>query len=82
MPQPIDLPFRGSKLRVMRHRCGMEQQDLADETARHGRRVRRERISEYENDKVVPSVAVFRVLVKALACMPDDLLDTPRAGAA
>ena len=53
----------------------MEQQDLSDRTAKLGRRIGRPSISRYENNAHAPTRAVFRILVKALRCTPDDLLD-------
>lgn len=82
MAPPITLPFSGSKLRALRERRGMEQQDLSQRTARFGRGVAQQRISQYELGRVVPSVAVFAVLVKALDCDPADLLESSEAGAA
>lgn len=82
MAPPVDLPFSGSKLRGLRHLRGLEQRELSDKTAQLGRCVPRERISLYENGRVVPSVAAFRALVEALECAPADLLDTDQVGAA
>lgn len=82
MAPPIKLPFSGSRLRTLREKAGLEQQELSVATARFGHGVAQQRISQYELGKVVPSVAVFRTLVRALDCEPDDLLDETEAGAA
>lgn len=79
----VALPFSGAKLRALRERHGMRQQDLSDKTAEvAGRRVQRAHISRYENGETFPSVVTFSALVRTLGCDPDDLLDTPEAGAA
>lgn len=76
MPPPVDLPFSGNRLRVLRQLNGWTQQDLSDATVEEtGQRVLRDRISLYERGKVVPSVGNFAVLAKTLGCKPVDLLD-------
>lgn len=75
------LPFNGGKLLALRAREGLRQQDLSDRTADEGRRIERATISRYENGDAYPSAPNFGVLVRALGCKPDDLLDD-EAGAA
>lgn len=77
----VALPFSGAKLRALRDRKGLRQQDLSDKTAEIGRRIPSEDISRYENSRLVPSAARFGLLMQALDCDPDDLLDDT-AGAA
>lgn len=77
MPPPIKLPFSGKKLRGLRERSGLRQQDLAERSG-----VPQERLSRFENGHNVPSVTVFNVLLEALGCKPEDLLDETEAGAA
>lgn len=77
MAPPIRLPFSGKKLRAARERKMLTQQDLADLTG-----IPQERLSRYENSHTVPSVKVFRALVRALQGEPADLLDETEAGAA
>jgi transcriptional regulator with XRE-family HTH domain len=74
----LALPFSGAKLRALRQRQGLRQQDLSDKAAVVGR----EAISRYENGEAFPSVRSFGALVKALDCDPSELLDEPEAGAA
>lgn len=75
MAPPIKLPFSGAKLRAARERRGLQQRDLSVRTLQFGRGIGQDHISRYETGKVVPSVAAFAALVKALDCDPDDLLD-------
>ena len=75
------LPFSGTKLLALRARLGLRQQDLSDRTADQGRRIERATISRYENGEASPSAPNFGVLVRALGCTADDLLDN-EAGAA
>ena len=77
MPPPIKLPFSGKKLRSVRERRGLTQQDLAEVT-----RLSQWQLSRFENGHTVPTVTVFRALLLALECEPGDLLDEDQAGAA
>lgn len=77
MPAPIKLPFSGDKLRTVRERQLLRQQDVADRAG-----IAEGQLSRYENGHVVPSVSAFNALLAALNCTAADLLDEPRAGAA
>jgi transcriptional regulator with XRE-family HTH domain len=78
----LSLPFNGAKLRALRERGGLRQQDLSDKTAESGHLVDRAAISRYENGQAFPHALSFGALVRALKCAPDDLLDNEQAGAA
>jgi len=78
----ITLPFSGAKLRTLRERGGLLQQDLSDRTAEAGHRISQEAISRYENGTQFPKPPSFLALVKGLGCDPDDLLDADQEGAA
>lgn len=77
MPPRITLPFNGAKLRAMRERRGLEQQQLSELLG-----IAPENLSRYETGARRPSVAMFARFVAVLDCTPDDLLDTDQAGAA
>lgn len=77
MPPRITLPFNGTKLRAMRERRGLEQQQLSALVG-----IAPENLSRYETGSRRPSVAMFARFVRALECDPDDLLDDSAVGAA
>jgi transcriptional regulator with XRE-family HTH domain len=77
MPPPIKLPFSGKKLRAVRERQGLRQQDLGVLIG-----MPQEQLSRYENNHNVPTVTVFNALLAALNCRAADLIDETEAGAA
>lgn len=78
----VSLPFSGAKLRTLRELGGLRQKDLSDLTAEEGCRVWQGNISAYENGESCPNAQSFGALVRALGCLPADLLDETVAGAA
>lgn len=76
---PLTLPFSGRKLRELRERKGMFQEDLAARCQETGTRVSRASISRYELGNGKPAPRNFVALVAALGCADVDLLDEPPA---
>lgn len=71
---PLQLPFSGVQLRLMRERRGLLQEQLALRCTAAGCQVSRGRISKLETGDM-PSPPLLRALAAALDCTVDDLLE-------
>lgn len=71
----LALPFSGAKLRELRERAGLTQQDLADASSAAGKPLTRTQITKWETNVNRPTAPGLRALTVALGCRIDDLLD-------
>lgn len=74
---PLSLPFSPSRLRGLRERRGLLQEDLARLTTAAGHTVARSTISHLESGDRSPLPPVLKSLADALGVKVDDLLDEP-----
>ena len=70
----LQLPFSGERLRLMRERRGLLQEQLAQRCTDAGHVVSRARISKLETADGKPSPPLLAALAKALDCAIDDFL--------
>lgn len=73
---PLTLPFSPSRLRTLRERRGLLQEDLAQLTVIGGYAVARSTISHLELGDRMPMPPVLKALANALNVGVDELLDS------
>lgn len=72
---PLTLPFSPTRLRTLRERRGLLQEDLAQLTTSGGYAVSRSTISHLELGDRTPGAPVLKALADALGVVVDELLD-------
>lgn len=72
---PITLPFSPERLRELRERRGLTQEDLSDRTAVAGHRVDRSTIAHLENARRSPLARTLKRLADGLEVEVDELLE-------